>query len=371
VGALLKKLTIQGFKSIVSLEDFPLENLNVLIGANGAGKSNFVDFFRMLRVLAEESFQKFVNQRGGGDGFFFLGPQVTREIFARMEFGNNIYEFDLHPTVDNKLQISDERVQYTGGNWGTMKSIGSGLMESNLKKRKDEPASYGQGIGVPGHVHRAVSDWTVYHFHDTSMLAPMRRDQLVRDRDRFRPDASNLAAFLAHLKETNELCYQLICDTVRLIAPFFDDFLLRPEERGGNEQVRLEWLQKGSDFPFQPNHLSDGSIRFICLATALLQPKLPETIVIDEPDLGLHPYAISILADLIQSASERTQVIISTQSPTLLDYFQPEHIVVVNRNMGCSTFERLDVSQLRQWLEAYSVGELWQKNVVRGGPTHE
>ena len=163
----------------------------------------------------------------------------------------------------------------------------------------------------------------------------------------------------------------MIRDTVRLIAPFFDDFLLRPQTRGTNEQVRLEWMQKGSDFPFQPNQLSDGTIRFICLTVCLLQPDPPATIVIDEPELGLHPFAISMLADLIKSASERTQVIISTQSPTLLDYFDPSHIIVVNRREGRSTFERLDSQALAGWMEEYSVGELWQKNVVQGGPTSE
>ena len=199
----------------------------------------------------------------------------------------------------------------------------------------------------------------------------MRRDQSVRDWDRFRHDASNIAPFLMNLKQTKPESYLLIRDTVRLIAPFFDDFLLRPQTRGTDEQVRLEWQQKGSDFPFQPNHLSDGTIRFICLATALLQPDPSATIVIDEPELGLHPYAISTLADLIKSASERTQVVISTQSPTLLDYFEPEQIIVVNRQDGRSTFERLDPQALTGWLEDYSVGELWQKNVVQGGPTRE
>ncbi len=215
-----------------------------------------------------------------------------------------------------------------------------------------------------------LANWTVYHFHDTSALAPMRRTQSLRDYDRYRHDASNVAPFLLHLKRTQAGSYLLIRDTVRLIAPFFDDFLLRPEKEGNDEKVRLEWNQKGSDFPFQPYHLSDGTIRFICLATALLQPMPPATVVIDEPELGLHPFAISILADLIQSAAERTQVIISTQSPTLLDHFAPENVVVVNRVNGRSTFERLDPQALGEWLAEYSVGELWQKNVVRGGPTN-
>jgi predicted ATPase len=372
VATPLKSLTIHGFKSIERLEDFPLEKLNVLIGANGAGKSNFVEFFRMLRAFADEGFQKFVNERGGGDGFFFLGPQVTREVFAHLTFGENVYEFELTPTAASGIQIADERVQYLGGHGiGGLTSIGTGVMESNLKKKRDEQARLGPGREVPAYVHFALANWTVYHFHDTSMLAPMRRDQSIRDWGRFRPDASNVAAFLLHLREKNKGAYELIRDTVRLIAPFFDDFLLRPETRGGDDQVRLEWQQRGSDFPFQPSHLSDGSIRFICIATALLQPQPPATIVIDEPELGLHPYAISMLADLVQSAAERMQVIIATQSPTLLDFFQPEHIITVNRDQGKSSFERLDAASLSEWLDDYSMGELWQKNVVHGGPTHE
>lgn len=368
----LKKLSIHGFKSIATLEDFALRNLNVLIGANGAGKSNFVDFFRLLRAMADESLKTFVNQRGGGDGFFFLGPRHTRQISARTEFGNNVYEFDLEATADGSLQITDERVQYTGGGgFGTLTSIGQGNRESQLKARKDEAAQFGEGPGVPHYVYNALSSWTVYHFHDTGMLAPMRRDQSVRDSGRLRPEAENLAAFLLHLRDDFPDNYTLIRDTVRMIAPFFDEFLLEPQNKGNEEKVRLEWRQKGSDFPFQPAQLSDGSMRFICLTTALLQPEPPATVLIDEPELGLHPYAINLLSDLIQSMSERTQVVVSTQSPTLLDHFAPEDVVVVNRQAGHSIFERLEPGKLKEWLDEYSVGELWQKNVVRGGPTHD
>jgi len=368
----LKTITLRGFKSIESLENFELGPLNVLIGANGAGKSNFVDFFRLLRAMADEALQRFVNDQGGGDGFFFLGPKHTGQIAAHLEFGDNVYEFDLTPTADGSVQIADERVQYTGGyECGRLYSIGKGLRESALRRRKNDPSVTGTSRGVPAYVYDAVSSWTVYHFHDTSNLAPVRREQSARDFERLRPEASNLAAFLFHLRQANDASYTLIRDTVRLIAPFFDDFVLRPDDRAGEEKVRLEWRQKGSDFPFQAAQLSDGTLRFICLTTALLQPRPPAAVVIDEPELGLHPVAISLLADLIQSASQRTQLIVSTQSPTLLDHLDPADIVVVSRSEGRSTFERLAPDQLAEWLTEYSLGELWQKNVVRGGPTHE
>ena len=364
----IDRITLKGFKSIESLVDFELGKLNVLIGANGAGKSNFVDLLRLLRVFADEAFQEYVLDSGGGDGFLFLGPRVTQSISAKLDFEANSYEFTLKPTASGTLQVASERGAFNGF-W---KPISSGNLESMLKThwRRIESES-SSGWGVPQYIYESISSWTVYHFHDTSSLAPMRRDQSLHDMDKFRHDASNIASFLLSLKQSYPESYTLIRDTVRLIAPFFDDFLLRTQKRGTEEHVRLEWQQRGSDFPFQPNHLSDGTIRFICLTVALLQPDPPATVVIDEPELGLHPYAISMLADLIKSASERTQVIISTQSPTLLDYFSPEEIVVVNRRDGRSTFERLDAPSLAGWMEDYSVGELWQKNVVQGGPNRE
>jgi len=364
----IDQISLSGFKSIESLRGFKLGELSVLIGANGAGKSNFVDFFRMLRSFADEGFQQFVINSGGGDTLLFLGPKVTREISAKIVFGVNAYEFRLEPTVSGTLQISREIVEFSG----KQTYIGTGSLESALKKRKDDKSGlYPKSYGIPHYVYEAVSSWTVYHFHDTSSLAPMRRDQSVRDWERLRHDASNIAAFLLKLQQDKAGSYELIRDTVQLIAPFFDDFRLRPATKGSSEQVRLEWQQKGSDFPFQPSQLSDGTIRFICLATCLLQPEPPATVIIDEPELGLHPFAISMLADLIKSASKRTQVIVSTQSPTLLDYFEPEDVVVVNRKNGKSTLSRLDENSLQSWLEEYSVGELWQKNVVQGGPTRE
>jgi len=367
MGRAIDQITLNGFKSIEHLETFPLGKLNVLIGANGAGKSNFVDYFRMLRAFADENFQQFVIESGGGDGFLFLGPKVTPEITSKIVFGQNSYGFTLKPTRSSSLLIASETTGYRDSS----NTHGSG-QESILKSiREEKSLRYSNYPGVGHFIYDSVSSWTVYHFHDTSPLASMRRDQSLQDTQRFRHDASNIAPYLLGLKEEEPGSYELIRDTVRLIAPFFDDFLLRPQTRGTNEQVRLEWMQKGSDFPFQPNHLSDGTIRFICLTVALLQPTPPATIVIDEPELGLHPFAISMLADLIKSASERTQVIISTQSPTLLDNFGPSNVVVVNRREGRTTLERLDSQALAGWLEEYSVGELWQKNVVQGGPTHE
>ena len=370
----LNKITIKGFKSIRSLVDFELTKLNVLIGGNGAGKSNFIDFFRLLRAMMElslpnlgsSSLKTYIADGGGSDDFLFNGPKVTAHIEAEMYFGDNGYRFKLVPTTEETFLIDDESRYYTKGTSGWW-HMGSGQQTPKLLVERNEKGAAGYR-NVASHIYETISSWKIYHFHDTSTLAPMRRSETVDDCEYLRFDAANLAPFLLYLRENKAKAYEQIIEVIRLVTPFFDDFILKPNK---NEKVRLRWRQKGSDYPLKPHHLSDGTIRFICLATALLQPYPPSTFIIDEPELGLHPYAVDILAELIQVASKKTQLIISTQSPALVDCFKPEDIVVVNRKDGASIFQRLDRDELSSWLEDYSLGELWRKNIVTGGPVHE
>ncbi|MEK6799328.1 MAG: AAA family ATPase [Planctomycetota bacterium] len=371
MGDPIKTLTIKGFKSIRSLEGFALRNLNILIGANGSGKSNFVSFFSLLRAIVRQEMQLLIAKRGGADAHLYLGPKETKEIVGKVYFGQNGYEFSLEPTSDDRLIFAKETAYYNGSYGETRRPFGAGHTEAKLTERKDDRGMVHEH-GVPFYVYNAVSRWMVYHFHDTSERAAMRRKGTTRHHEELQPDAGNLAAFLLRLREQKKATYTLICDTIRLVAPFFDDFKLRPEPNGGGDtEVLLEWKQKGSSYPFHPSQLSDGTLRFICLATALLQPHPPATILIDEPELGLHPSALGVLAGLLKQAASRTQVVVSTQSAPLLDDFAPEEIVVVRRDKGESKFERLDAKNLSEWLDDYSMGEIWQKNVVDGGPAHE
>lgn len=364
----IRKLTLKGFKSIRSLEDFELKGINVLIGANGSGKSNFVSFFHLLREMVERRLAQAVNLAGGADMHLHLGPKVTERIEADMEFGVNGYQFTLQPTADNRLIFIDERIKYDGSMRDVDRSIGHGQSESTLKEQIEKDT---RNKAICTHIYDSISSWTVYHVHDTSENAALRRTCSVGDYERLRPDAGNLAAFLMNLSESDGGSYKLIIDAIKLVAPFFGDFRFRPKKQKGDEIVQLEWEQQGSDYPFHPSQLSDGTIRFIALATALLQPSPPATILIDEPELGLHPYALDVLGSLILQAEERTQVIVSTQSASLLNTFSPEQIVVIDRQEGESTFRRLDQDSLDSWLADFTLGELWHKNVYGGGPTHE
>ena len=374
----LDKITVKGFKSIKDLNEFRLGDLNVIIGANGAGKSNFVQIFRMLVAMTQRNLNQFILGRGGADNFLFNGPKVTSAINMEFEFsslnpfstGPNFYKFELTPTADEEFLISEERKYRKTTAW---RSYGGPSKESRLYDMRNEKSMNGQYNGVGYFVYESIANWMVYHFHDTGEHAPMRRSEIVEDCHKLRGDAANIAPFLLKLKHNNFVSgyYKKIVDAVRLVIPFFDDFRLDVKKLGEAEKVRLSWHQKGSDFPMQPYHLSDGAIRFICLATALLQPSPPSITIIDEPELGLHPAAIVVLAELIQAAAKQTQVIVATQSPALIDQFGIDDIIVVNRKDGASTFERLKEEDFSAWLEDYSVGELWAKNVIAGGPVYE
>ena len=373
MGRQIDKITLKGFKSIRDLEDFPLRNLNILIGANGAGKSNFVSFFTLLRAMVDDSLQRFVREHGGADGFFFMGPKYTPRISAHLEFGQHVFEFELAPTSSADLMIAELQVHRAGGSkvGGATYSMPKGTLESHLKQLNDVKSSKGWWTNFLSlNIYGAVSNWIVYHFHDTSMLAPMRRTCSVRDNEYLRADAGNLAAFLLTLHEEHTGVYEKIRDTIRLATPFFDDFKFRPKASNGDEVLQLEWTQKDSDYPFHANQLSDGTLRFIALTTSLLQPNPPSTILLDEPELGLHPYALNLLAGLLKKAAAKTQVIVSTQSSPLLDNFTAEGIIVVERKEGESKFERLSSAGLQEWLKDYSLGELWQKNVFGGRPSN-
>lgn len=356
----LNSISIEGFKSIRAVSDLELRNLNVLIGANGAGKSNFIALFRLLNQMASVNFQLSVGRQGGANALLYLGQKTTSQISVQLEFGRNAYRCVWVPTVDERLIFAEETSIFYGDSVEQYEQdLGSGHLETKLSET---------GKAVSDYVWRGLRSWKVYHFHDTSDSALVKQSRRLNDNQYLRSDAENLAAYLYRLQHSALQYYTAIRETVQMVFPIFDDFLLRPQP--DNEMfIRLEWRERGSDYPFMAYHLSDGTLRFICLATLLLQPELPTTILIDEPELGLHPYAIEVLASLMRSAAQRTQLIVATQSVTLVNHFTPEDVLVVENRDRSTVVERLDAAQLSDWLDEYTLGELWEKNVFGGRPT--
>ncbi len=368
----LDYISVKGFKSITSIEKLPLRSVNILIGSNGSGKSNFIGVFAFLHAVREERLRDYVIKAGGAEKVLHFGSKATKQIEIFLSFGNEVnqYRLVLSPTQDDGLYPFSESAFF----WD--KSRG-------FKRPWDEalaPREQGREAGIsdpkltrtPGWVRARLGGWRLYHMHDTSTSSPMRKTAKVSDNQFLRPDGSNLAAFLYYLQERYATSYGLIRRTIQRVTPFFDDFRLAPS-RLSPDDIKLEWRHKNSDQYFDSGSFSDGTLRFIALATLFLQPKdfLPSVILVDEPELGLHPYAIEVLASLIRQASSETQVIVSTQSSLLLDHFDPEDVLVANRVDGGTKIERLEPERLRDWLKDYSLGQLWEKNEFAGRPVPE
>lgn len=358
----INTITIQNYKSIKEIDALPLTNLNLLIGANGAGKSNFISFFKMLNMMIEKRFQEYVKVSGGADSILHFGSKHSSEIYAKVDFQNNAYSFHLKSTDQNNLFFAEEATPYIGAN-----VIGRANDETNLFETKGSKVRGPGYKGVSDYVIEALQSWRVYHFHDTSSTAGVKKLCDVSDNRMLRPDASNLASFLYLLKEKYTDSFFIIEETIKLIAPYFDRFILEPD-LFNPEKIRLEWREVGSDHYFNATHLSDGTLRMMCLATLLLQPNAPDTVIIDEPELGLHPYAITVLASLMKSFAVDKQLIVSTQSVTLINHFSPEDVIVTEKEDGASVFRRLEENELNEWKDEYSLGEIWEKNIIGGTP---
>lgn len=359
----IKNLTIKGFKSIRDLDNLRLNSLNVLIGANGVGKSNFVDYFRMLGEMMAGRLQLWTNKQGGAERILSYGIKETARMQSYVRFDRNGFSFELEPTVDGAFVFASEHLTFEGNLGDKQQSLGSGHTESMLPGQ----AALADKFSTPGYSYNSIANWKVFHFHDTSETAGVKRWGALHDNEFLRSDASNLAAYLYRLSKEHPSVLDQIRRTIQLAIPIFDDFVFKPREKPTQEQeINLQWKQKNSDYVLWPSQLSDGSIRFICLVTTLLQPDPPSTLVIDEPELGLHPYAITLLGALLRSASKRMQVIVSTQSVALLNEFEIEDLIVVDREDSGTVFKRLDATDFAKWLEDYTIGELWQKNILGG-----
>jgi predicted ATPase len=365
---MLQHLTLRGFKSIKEM-DIELRALNILIGANGAGKSNLVSFFKMLNEIMAGRLQEYIGISGRSQSFLHFGAKRTKQIEAQLEFnvenGIDTYEFSLSYAAGDTLIFVNETLQFlqNGRPSPRVDLLGVGHQETKITEASEE------GKLTARTLKYLLNRCRVYHFHDTSSTSALRQSCYIGDNRWLMPDGGNLAALLLRFREENDLVYQRIVRDIRLIAPFFDDFDIQPDSA---RRVILNWRAKGSDHVFGPHQFSDGTLRAICLATLLLQPdaELPELIVVDEPELGLHPYALTVVASMINKVASRgnTQILISTQSSSLLDKFEPEDVIVVNRVDEESQFKRLTNIEYESWLEDYSLGEIWERNIIGGGP---
>jgi predicted ATPase len=362
----IQKIHVSGF---CSLKDVALEpgRLTLLIGPNGSGKSNLLQALRLIPLLRTRSLQRYVAEHGFGAALLHYGPKITESIeigvLIRDQGSSYRYDARLAFAPDDSLYFQTENAARVSpdGTW-TISTLSGGHRESKLLEASPDD----QTVAA---VNRWLARMTFYHFHDTSAQSKLRT-HARREDDRYpRSDGSNLAAYLLRLKESDQdddrKSWQRINRHCRHIAPAIKEL----DPVAVNDSVRLDWIDD-RDQRFGCHQFSDGTLRALALITVLSQPtaKLPRLISIDEPELGLHPSAIALIAELCRSISRHTQIILSTQSTELLDHFSADEVVVVESDHGETRLTRLSSDALQRWLDDYSLSELYNKGVIGGKP---
>ena len=361
----IRSVTIEGFRSLKNIQHLELPQLTVLIGANGAGKSTLIRFFEMLSwMLKARNLQEFVLRHGGGDDQFFMGARKTPRIHAELcldtDKGQNDYRFDLaHISAGDSVMVMNEAYRYsahdipTKAKWTEIEGVGK---ESSLLEKKSKTAQT---------IVNLLRQCSTYQFHDTSFNAAIHNRWDVTESFRLRSDGGNLAAVLLDLRNTDRKRYELIVKQIGRVLPAFKDFVL--EEEAG--KVLLRWVGRQSDKVFGSHLTSDGSLRLFCLLTLLnLSPdRLPDVLFFDEPELGLHPHAITLVAEMIKRLSKKRQIFIATQSPYLVDCFELENIIVANASNGETVLRNLPREHYQRWLDAeYQLSDIWLQQAAGG-----
>jgi len=370
----VKSVEIQNFKSIKDSGRIELNNINVLIGANGSGKSNFIEFFNFLKNIACEKLSIYIKKRGtlekkGIDNILHFGRKETNYLSGKISFCNGDVEdgyiFHLILNDDNELMFEREEgfcnTKDTYNTYLISEQSGSEL-ETSLRIKPDNQGKRNRNI------LNYIDLFKVYHFNDTSMTSNMKTSSMIVDKQLFLDEGGrDIALFLYNFSQEYPKQFKILEKTIKSVAPFFNKFYLVPDIK--TNEVYLRWIENDiNETIFPVSSLSDGTLRFICLASILTHPVKPMTIILDEPELGLHPFAVEKLAAMIRVASIDSQIIISTQSVELISQFSANDIIVVKRENNETIFKRQSEKDLENWIEDYSMGEIWCSNIIGGNP---
>jgi predicted ATPase len=349
----VSRVKISGYKSIENC-NLKLRDLNVIIGANGGGKTNFIDFFQLLNHIFGRKLQEYVVKSCGPDEILRFGRDVTPQLSGEIVVGSRQYGFALSPAPDGRMAFADE---FISNEEFQNRHVGSGHFET-LINEYDEKFSRVK--------------CRVFHFQDLGRSSKIMQPQpLDADNMMLSHDAGNLAPHLYYLRENYKKSYDVIVKRVRVVAPYFIDFSFNIYGGGSQEMVELKWLERGCDTPHNVRNFSTGTLSFACLMTVLKSPReiRDDIIVLDQPDLNLHPTGLRIFANMLKVAKNYMQIIISTNSSEMLNQFEVEDLIVADRSGGATFLSRISRDEIDEWAEHCTLSQIWENNIIGGRPT--
>lgn len=383
-------IRIRGFRSLKDIELSEIPRAAVLIGANGSGKSNFIRFFEMMNSMLEHRrLAEFIGSQGGADDQLHGGSRRTSRIEAevrlRIDEGYGDYRFMLSRAHPDRFIFAEEAFRFVHSQDSSPATdwfyLGSGHSEAKIVDAEQLASASAYSIPltpallawikanplIAKRIINRLRRCSVYQFHDTSDESNFKKRWDTEDNNYLLSHGGNLAAMLLRLEREDIKRYERICQHIGRILPLFDRFQI--EESYG--KVLLRWKAKWTDKTFGAHLTSDGSLRFFALVTLLNLPPemLPDVLLLDEPELGLHPAAIALIGGMIKSLAEDRQVIVATQSPLLVDAFGLDEIFVLELRDGRTEVRKLAPNDYQVWFDDnFTSGELWQKNLLGGRP---
>ena len=374
----IESIKIQGFRSLADVELTDLPNAAVLIGPNGSGKSNVFLFLEMLRqMLRYRRLGEFVARHGGADDQLFGGSAVTSTLSGELQLsasnGHYFHKFSLPYVQPDQFFVERESIDFVPsthpGPMGRLtfnRDTESGLLDLYEVDESSNDVVNKELVQALNEIREFFGSLAFHQFHNTDFNSNIKKSWDITDSVRLRPDGGNLAAVLYRLEQEDTKRYDYICNLINRILPTFDRFDL--EESYG--KVLLRWKAVGSDKTMGAHLTSDGSLRYFCLVTLLNLPEemLPSVILLDEPELGLHPSAVGLVGAMIKRMSRHRQVIVATQSPLMLNEFDLGEVYVFDLKDGQTRVHRPDEEGLKNWVEEYSTGEIWLTNLIGGRP---
>jgi predicted ATPase len=375
---MIQKISIKNYKSIQSLPDFELKPMNILIGANNSGKSNFLDVFAFLRDTLQDGgppekngntgsgWRGALEKRGGGESVCF-----GNERHFQISCLSHPFRYSLEIALDEYgqyYQIRDERLiavnaekkffEPQNGMLAIYDEGGNSLGASSMPERTGLRVFLGQRGVDPQALSfaRKLSEIRIYNRIHTEIWSPIRKPQIPKGETILDEDGGNLVGVLHQLSQIHPTFLSRLESLFKVIFPDFLRIGFPSNDRG---EILIRWEDTNGRISYTPQ-ISDGTLKFLCMIAILQNPNPPALIGIDEPDVKLHPMMQAILSDMIDGASLHTQIIVTTHNPDFVSQFSPEEIVILQQYKGATEFRRLsDKGALDLWLQDFTIRKLW------------
>ena len=383
---IFERIRVQGFRRLRDV-DLKLRPLNVLIGANGSGKTSLLDVFSLLSASARGELKRSIRDIGGIDSNLtvlrdFKGYKTHLAGFEldRRGCGDQIvtYVISLSPK-GNTYQIPEESLTHTDDTIALFRPYidkvqgdviyyeqGDKLSPISEFRQDEFESALSQAPRVSRETmafQASLASVTHYHVLDVSSRAPVRLPQQLREAKLPGQNGEDLAACLYWMRETDPDRFETIEDTLRVAFPSFERLNFPPVAAG---LLAITWKERDVKHPFFMHQLSEGTLRFLWLVTLLYSPGLTEVTLLDEPEVSLHPELLSVLAGCLREASQRTQLIVATHADRLVRFLTPEEVVVLDMEDGATTATRADELDLGAWLSEYTLDQVWQNGRMGG-----